>query len=392
MRIDRILLAVFAALFGLLSTPKDAPAQFCPPGSQQVQSGYAIMCQCPDGSFAGIQGCPMAAPQQQPVVGDVCSGGDICPVGTRCSWQPGRCVPLGKVDCGNYSCEPGAKCSSGGCIADTANDCGNGTHCDSGRCSRNGRMCLTGDQVDCGNHSCASGLKCSSKDSCIPKDYVDCGGGHSCAPGLKCGSGNQCLLQSAVDCGHGQSCPAGNVCVKGGAECVTTDALSSRAAAEKQAAQEKAALEKRLKLLPTQQKKEDAEATNWLKKEQTRLAKDAEIRKAATAQAAQQLHMAQSMSPSQFDQKWCPSATLMTYGAFSSSEITNQRRVCATQNLSEMPAIKRNCVRAEMMAGCGCHKVGQVQAEAAALGCSGYSTASLTLLPSIAPPPGSSSP
>jgi hypothetical protein len=101
---------------------------------------------------------------------------------------------------------------------------------------------------------------------------------------MKCGSGNQCLVQNSIDCGGGRSCPAGNVCVNGGAECLTPAAIAERAAAEKQAAQTKAELEKRLKLLPVQQKKEDTEAEAWLKSEQAELAK-ASAEKLAKQQA-----------------------------------------------------------------------------------------------------------
>ncbi len=391
---NRSLLAACVALVllilsGIFSLGR---AQFCPSGSEQVQSGYVIECRCPDGSLAGYQGCgasgppPSLCPANTQLCGQQCCnpgfycsrygcilpgsadcGSWACGPGFQCSYLQGRCVPQGRVDCGTYHCPAGNKCSTAGCIPEKAADCGNKTFCNEGlKCSRDGKHCLAEGAVDCGSHFCN--------------------------PGQKCGSNNSCLMQDAADCGGGRSCPAGNVCVNGGAECLTPAALAERAAAEKKAALEKAELEKQLKLLPAQQKKEDAEAATWLKSEQTRIAKEAEVRKGTAAQTAQQQQIAQSMSPSQFDQKWCSAATLMTYGAFSSSEIANQRRVCATQNLSEMPAIKGNCVRAEMMAGCGCYTVGQVQAEAATLGCSGFSTAGLTLLPSISPPPGSSSP
>jgi hypothetical protein len=39
---------------------------FCPPGSRQVQNGYAITCVCPDGSLGSIYGCPQLAPVQSP--------------------------------------------------------------------------------------------------------------------------------------------------------------------------------------------------------------------------------------------------------------------------------------------------------------------------------------
>lgn len=155
-------------------------------------------------------------------VGDYCSDGNTCPVGNKCSWMTGRCLPIGKIDCGTYWCEVGNKCSSGGCIAESAVDCGNGTHCDNGKCSRNGKMCLPNDAVDCGSHSCPAGFKCGSSNSCIEHD--------------------------AVDCGQGRSCPSGKRCVNGGAECLTGAELAERAAAEKRRkdqaeAERKAALE-----------------------------------------------------------------------------------------------------------------------------------------------------
>jgi len=64
---------IFCIAFLLLGT-SFANAQFCPAGSRQVSNGGGIMCQCPDGSFAGINGCrtvqqrpqPQAQPQPQP--------------------------------------------------------------------------------------------------------------------------------------------------------------------------------------------------------------------------------------------------------------------------------------------------------------------------------------
>ena len=263
-------------------------------------------------------------------------------------------MPAGNTECGNHSCTPGYYCGSrDNCLANGSADCGNGSSCPAGnKCARDGKHCLAQDTVDCGNHFCSSGQKC--------------------------GSGNACLAQGEVDCGGGRTCPAGNVCVKGTPGCMTRAALAERAA-------EEAALAKRLKELPGQQKKEDSEATAWLKNEQSRLVKEAEARKAAAAQAANQ-QLARSMTPTQFDQKWCPMASIMTYGAFSGSEISNQRRLCAKQDLTEMAAIKGNCARVEVMAGCGCYTVAQVQAEAAKLGCSGYSTSALTLLNTLSPP------
>lgn len=237
---------------------------------------------------------------------------------------------------------------------------------------------------------------------------------------------------------------------------MTPTALAERTAAEKQAAQEKAELQKQLRQLPAQQKKEDAEAAIWLKSKQAQLTQAAQTQKAADVEAerqqaaqAQKLkeeeqspaittirsgpdstqttrqqqrgqqaatqadarkpsqvekqlpdqkqptvqnnsgQLAQTMTASQFDQKYCAMASILQEGGYSASAVANQRRACVQEGLSQMPGTKGNCTRVEVMAGCGCYTVAQVQAEAAALGCSGYSTASLTLLPSLSPPAGS---
>ena len=70
----------------------NAQAQFfqCPPGTTQVPGGGGIMCQCPDGSFWGVNsGCSNSGPSPQEV-GDHCRNGGTCPVGTRCSIMPGK--------------------------------------------------------------------------------------------------------------------------------------------------------------------------------------------------------------------------------------------------------------------------------------------------------------
>jgi hypothetical protein len=57
---------VLAEVVMWFSSP--AHAQFCPPGSRAVAGGGGTMCQCPDGSFASIAGCPTVRqqPRQQP--------------------------------------------------------------------------------------------------------------------------------------------------------------------------------------------------------------------------------------------------------------------------------------------------------------------------------------
>jgi len=119
-----------------------ANAQFqCPPGSVNVSSGYVTMCQCPDGSAAGISGCrsQYTVPAQ--------------PQGLRC---------------GNGYCPYGTTCS------------------------RNGNFCLSQGQVDCGTYTCGNGNKCGSGNRCFPIDVNECGPGY-CQPGLMCTSNKQCV-------------------------------------------------------------------------------------------------------------------------------------------------------------------------------------------------------
>jgi hypothetical protein len=153
--------AANAVLISLLLTwPAVAQAQYvwCPPGTRPVPGGGGNMCLCPDGSYASIYGCRQSQPQYRQPVGDYCNNGGTCPVGSRCSWMAGRCVPNGMVDCGSYYCTPGNKCSSGGCIPQAASDCGGGHSCpagsvcwvapaDLGTIKRGQRYCPTAEQA-----------------------------------------------------------------------------------------------------------------------------------------------------------------------------------------------------------------------------------------------------
>jgi hypothetical protein len=63
-------LLIIAVVSGFFLASNCAKAQFCPPGSRSVAGGGGTMCQCPDGSFAGISGCRAGQQQlqrQQPV-------------------------------------------------------------------------------------------------------------------------------------------------------------------------------------------------------------------------------------------------------------------------------------------------------------------------------------
>jgi hypothetical protein len=114
----------------------------CPPPARWVPGGGGVMCQCPDGRVLSMgQTCGgRERLQSQPrQVGDLCGDGHSCPVGTRCSWKPGKCVPDGRIDCGSYHCPPKSKCASGNqCIAFDAIDCRNGQSCPAGYFCVNG--------------------------------------------------------------------------------------------------------------------------------------------------------------------------------------------------------------------------------------------------------------
>jgi hypothetical protein len=234
----------------------DAGAQYCPPGSTQVQSGYAIECRCPDGSLAGgYSGCPTAQPQQPicPAGTEYCGNSNqCCTAGFYCSRY--GCTPQGAVDCGTHYCNPGQQCTSNGqCMPAGMIDCGphSTIYCTPGtKCSSDGKRCLAHDEVDCGSHSCSAGSTCGSRNSCLPAGHADCGNGTSCGPGWKCskdtkrcvpqnatdcgtytcnagqrcGSRNSCIPVGYTDCWNGQSCAAGKQCSKGGG-CITAGQL-----------------------------------------------------------------------------------------------------------------------------------------------------------------------
>ena len=172
------------------------PQDLCPPPAQWVARGGSFVCQCPNGSLLSLgQTCGMAPPQQ---VGAYCSNGGTCPVGSRCSWMVGRCVPNGKVDCGAYYCEPGNKCSSAGCIRAGAIDCANGSFCSEGqKCSQDGKRCLSASAIDCGTYACDAGEMCAPNGQCWPQGSIACGRSY-CQRGFVCTTDNRCLTPAGL--------------------------------------------------------------------------------------------------------------------------------------------------------------------------------------------------
>lgn len=167
------------AQFGFF--PQSANAQALPGGcpGRWINHGGGMACQCPDGSLASgwpTITCGDGNRYQRPSYGDRCRNGATCPVGTRCSWMQGHCVPEGRVDCGNYNCEPGTKCAR----------------------DRRYRSCLPLDAIDCGKYSCKAGAKCSRFGGCIPEDNVDCTKEFSCKAGTVCYRNKECLTKEAV--------------------------------------------------------------------------------------------------------------------------------------------------------------------------------------------------
>ena len=123
------ILCVLLPLF-FLSAPASGQYFTCPAGSMMVQNpnGQGQMCQCADGSFAGMSGC-----QQQytaPPPGVPCGGG-YCPAGLVCS-RAGSCIPPDVVDCGSFTCSTGMKCGPGMCLPLNTGACGSG-YCQPGQ-------------------------------------------------------------------------------------------------------------------------------------------------------------------------------------------------------------------------------------------------------------------
>jgi hypothetical protein len=164
----RMLRTALTALLLLVASSAGGYAQQfeCPPGSTAVSGGGGIMCQCPDGSFAGLySGCPMQQTQQP-----------LCPSGTEYCGNSNQC------------CNAGFYCSRYGCTPHGA--------------------------IECGGHFCYPGQQCSNSGGCIPAGSVDCGP-YYCQSGQKCGNGwRACLAEAANDCGprYKTSCEAGKIC------------------------------------------------------------------------------------------------------------------------------------------------------------------------------------
>lgn len=90
--------------------------------SRQQTSGrrWGIMCQCPDGSMAGLNtGCKQ---QNRPQIqtspatppGTRCGTG-YCLTGTKCS-RSGLCIASDAVDCGTHACAFGERCAPNDCL------------------------------------------------------------------------------------------------------------------------------------------------------------------------------------------------------------------------------------------------------------------------------------
>jgi hypothetical protein len=247
----RMIAKYFGVAFLLVAswTPSVQAQMFqCPSGTTQVGGGGGIECRCPDGSLYGVYSRCGGSYQQQNQPQGVYCGDWTCPFGSSCSRSFGRCVPQDRVDCGEFNCPQGTYCASNhsACLTQLDTDCG-GYHCGVGqKCSSN-RSCIPTKAADCGAGKgyCNEGNKCSRDgERCLSQDAVDCGT-YTCNSESKCGSGNKCLARTDVDCGGGRSCNAGYLCVRGGAECLTSQQLADRAAAEKRQKEEETARRKR---------------------------------------------------------------------------------------------------------------------------------------------------
>lgn len=125
-----VCLIVLAICLAIAAPARPAVAQFealCPPGSRPVSGGGGMMCMCPDGSYANYgQPCAPLRPASTQQCGNVC-----CNSGFYCSNY--GCIPQGSIECGGYHCSPGQKCGSNrSCLAQDADDCGNGQSCKAG--------------------------------------------------------------------------------------------------------------------------------------------------------------------------------------------------------------------------------------------------------------------
>lgn len=262
----------------------------CPAGSTSVMVGGGMMCQCSDGSYAGLSGCKPQAP--------VCPGNAMlcrnlcCSEGNYCSVY--GCISVGSRECGGWSCSPEQKCSvlHGRCVPSDAVDCGEFYCPTESRCAEGRQACLGKDDTDCGTYQCGNGKKCASGDEhyCIAADETDCGAGKTCKAGFKClrgggcvlegaddcgngnycksgqrcGSQNTCLAEGDVDCGNGKSCPSGKICPKDGGTCLTSEEVAQQVELEKKVTDDQANRDKKL-----------VDLESWLKKEQSREAAEA---------------------------------------------------------------------------------------------------------------------
>jgi Tetratricopeptide repeat len=157
--VSRVLRGVAVSMLLALPTIDQSSAQFqCPAGSRPVSGGGGIMCQCPDGSYAGLYtGCSQQPPQTQIPAGSTPCGPGYCPPGTKCG-SGGKCLSANVVDCGNgQACNPGQKCSiGGGCVPQETVDCGQGRYCNSGKVCLGRTQCITvasqKDRADCASN------------------------------------------------------------------------------------------------------------------------------------------------------------------------------------------------------------------------------------------------
>ena len=108
--IRAVALTALLALCAVLFRPEFAVAQndggFCPPGSTPVFGGGGAMCQCPDGSMAGMSGCHGGRQQSMCPAGYSYCGetNQCCGSGQYCSIY--GCVLHGSIIAGNRSRRP----------------------------------------------------------------------------------------------------------------------------------------------------------------------------------------------------------------------------------------------------------------------------------------------